>query len=168
MAISKVSFNNTPQAGDDNYTWNEDSLLQANLYNASTGYITLDVMSNDLGGNAKTLYSIDDGNGNSLNPTDLLTADTLVNGVSAWQLTASGNFARINNGKIELNLAPELGAAGINGLNEGEHFTDEFVYAIRLGNGTLSWAHVTIDIYGANDAATITERPRAAWLRTRN
>ncbi|TAL27839.1 MAG: type I secretion C-terminal target domain-containing protein [Alphaproteobacteria bacterium] len=155
MAISKVSFTNTPQAGDDNYTWNEDTLLQSNIYNSTTGFLTLDVMANDLGGKAKTLYSIDDGNGNALNPTDLLNGDNLVNGISAWELTASGNYARINSGKIELNLAPELGAGGIDSLGADDHFTDTFVYAIRLGNGTLSWAHVNIDIYGQNDIATI-------------
>ncbi len=155
MAINKVSFTKTPQAKDDYYSWLEDDLIASSFYNTTTGYLTLDVMANDLGGAAKSLYSIDDGAGNPLNPTDLLSADGLVNGVSAWQLTASGNYARINNGKIEVDLSPELGAAGVDGLGAGDQFTDTFVYAIRLGNGTLSWAHVHIDITGANDGASI-------------
>jgi VCBS repeat-containing protein len=155
MAINKIAFTKTPQAKDDYYSWLEDELIASNYYDATTRYLTLDVMSNDLGGAAKSLYSIDDGAGNPLNPTDLLSADGLVNGISAWQLTASGNYARINNGKIEVDLSPELGAAGVDGLGAGDHFTDTFVYAIRLGNGTLSWAHVHIDILGANDSASI-------------
>ena len=156
MAISKVSFFKTPQAADDYYYWTEDTLLQdTKVYDTATGYLTLDVMANDLGGNAKTLYSIDDGNGNPINPIDLFNADTLTGGVSAWELTADGNRARINNGKVEFDLSNEL-PGGVNSLGAGDQFTDTFIYAIRLGNGTLSWAHVHITIDGANDAATIT------------
>ena len=43
MAISKVSFFKTPQANDDNYYWTEDALQQdSKVYNATTGYLTLD------------------------------------------------------------------------------------------------------------------------------
>lgn len=115
-------------------------------------------MSNDAGGNAKKLFSIDDGNGNALNPTDLLNADGLVNGVSNWEQTAAGNFIRINNGKVELMLVDslsDLGATSVNSLAANNHIHDEFVYAIRLGNGTLSWAHVSFDLQGENDIASI-------------
>jgi len=157
MAISKVSFTKTPQAGDDYYYWDEDALqLDPNVYDTDTGYLTLDVMANDLGGAAKTLYSIDDGNGNPLDPSDLLSADALINGISDWQQTESGNQARINNGKIEFDLSFEL-PDGVNSLAEGEQFTDTFIYAIRLGNGTLSWAHVHIEINGVNDAPVSTD-----------
>jgi protocadherin Fat 4 len=156
MAISKVSFFKTPQANDDWYYWNEETLqADTKVYNATTGCLTLDVMANDLGGNAKTLYSIDDGNGNPINPTDLFNVDTLVNGVSAWEQTTDGNRARINNGKVEFDLSNEL-PGGVNSLGAGDQFTDTFIYAIRLGNGTLSWAHVHITIDGVNDSATIT------------
>ena len=63
---STTSFTNTPQAMDDSYIWTEDQLLSLQLYNAATKTITLDVMSNDLGGNAKTLFSVDDGDGNPI------------------------------------------------------------------------------------------------------
>jgi len=155
MAISKVSFFKTPQANDDCYYWTEDTLqLDSKVYTTTTGYLTLDVMANDLGGNAKTLYSIDDGNGNPINPVDLLNADTLTGGVSAWELTADGNRARINNGKVEFDLSHEL-PGGVNSLGAGDQFSDTFIYAIRLGNGSLSWAHVHITIDGSNDSATI-------------
>ena len=74
MAISTVSFGNTPQAKDD--------YLLAGLTEDSTGIVCLDVMANDLGGNAKTLWSLDNGIsggvGNDLSrPVDLLTQDTV-------------------------------------------------------------------------------------------
>ena len=152
--MSLVSFSNTPQAVDDTYSYLEDQLGLL----TSGSLVILDVMADDLGGKAKTLFSIDDGSGNPLNLTDLLNADGLVNGVSAWETTASGNLVRINNGKLELDLSHDLAAIGgmnINSLAAGDYIHDTFVYAIRLGNGTLSWAHVTFDVYGQNDAATI-------------
>lgn len=153
MAISAVSFLKTPQAADDLWFYTEDELLLL----GGSAQLILDVMANDTGGKAKTLFSIDDGAGNPINPADLLNVDGLVNGVSAWETTSGGNSFRINNGKIELNLDPSLAALGgsINSLAAGDHIHDSFIYAIRLGNGTLSWARVTFDLYGQNDAATI-------------
>ena len=159
--MATVSFSKTPQAVDDLYNYLENQL---GLLTSGTQVI-LDVMSNDLGGKAKAMFSVDDGSGNPLNPTDLLTADGLVNGVSAWEATANGNLVRINNGKLELNLGNSIagiGGTNINSLAAGDHIHDSFVYAIRLGNGTLSWAHVTFDLYGENDAATISGQTSGA------
>src|SRR4030042_789469 len=126
------SFTKTPQAGDDNYLWTEDALLSSNLFNKTTNIVTLDVMSNDLGGKAKTLFSIDDGgDGSSL--TDLLNKET------GWESTANGNEIRIINGKIELNITNELNdkyGGNIDSLAAGESITDSFRYTIQLGNGT--------------------------------
>ena len=62
-----TSFTNTPQAKDDSYNYIED-MLRANstLYNSATNTIYLDVMSNDLGGGAKTLFAVSDGDGNAI------------------------------------------------------------------------------------------------------
>ncbi|WP_208605626.1 VCBS domain-containing protein, partial [Rhizobium aegyptiacum] len=157
---STTSFTNTPQATDDSYIWTEDLLLSLQLYNAATKTITLDVMSNDLGGNAKSLFSVDDGDGNPITTDyELLAKDVGANGASAWEKTLLGNWVRINNGKIEYRLSDGSGIAGsgadINTLSAGEILKDSFVYAIRLGNGTLSEANVTISLTGANDAASI-------------
>ena len=46
-------------------------------------------------------------------------------------------------------------------------FADEFVYAIRLGNGTLSEAIVKINITGAQDNATVAAAPDGRLLRHR-
>src|SRR5437868_4028330 len=71
-----TSFTKTPQATDDIFT-----SAQTGLTENSTNTIFLDVMANDLGGNAKVLWSIDNGINNSGAMSgyiagDLLTQDT--------------------------------------------------------------------------------------------
>ena len=164
-----TSFTNTPQAKDDSYSYIEDLLwADTTLYDASTGTILLDVMANDSGGKAKSLFSIEDGDGNALTSDfELLCKDVNGSGASPWELTLNGNWVRINNGKIEYRIADGSGIPGqgrdINSLADGELFADEFVYAIRLGNGTLSQATVKINITGANDAASISEAPGGVY-----
>ena len=99
-----------------------------------------------MGGKAKTLYSID--NGDLL--MDLLTKDP--NLTTAWDLTADGNWARINNGKIEFKLD-----FNVNALRAGEAYQDTFLYAIQLGNGTISYAKVTINLTGENDGPALSD-----------
>src|SRR5258705_10474370 len=158
---STTSFTNTPQAKDDVYKYLENLLVSdSTIYNATTNTVTLDVMSNDLGGNAKTLFSVEDGDGNALTADyDLLAEDVNAAGVSPWEETLNHNWVRINNGKIEYRIADGSGIPGhgvsVDSLTAGQDFNDQFVYAIRLGNGTLSEATVKIHITGANDAATI-------------
>ncbi|WP_296676878.1 VCBS domain-containing protein, partial [Novosphingobium sp.] len=157
-----TSFGNTPQAKDDWYTLTEDALNTAtSSYNSSNYILALDVMANDLGGNAKSLFSIDDAEGNPI--TDLSKTDLCTNtNYSKWETTDDGNWIRINNGKIEFKLADPAHpndftfARDINSLGAMEMVDDKFTYAIKLGNGTLSWATVHINIAGLNDAASIT------------
>ncbi|MDE2411612.1 MAG: VCBS domain-containing protein [Sphingomonadales bacterium] len=157
-----TSFGNTPQAKDDWFRLSEDGLNTAtSSYSALTRTLTLDVMANDLGGNAKSLFSIDDAEGNPI--SDLARTDLLSNTkFSNWEHTDDGNWIRINNGKVEFRLGDPAHpgdfnfARDINSLGGSETVSDQFTYAIKLGNGTLSWATVHIDIAGANDAATIT------------
>src|SRR5205085_1337339 len=77
MAINSTSFTKTPQAGDDSYSYTETTLLADVLhFDSLTNTATLDVMSNDLGGNGKYLLSIDDGNGHTdWADYDLLNSD---------------------------------------------------------------------------------------------
>src|SRR5687767_4169495 len=106
-----TSFSNTPQAKDDTYNYLEDLLRQnSTLYNTSTKTIFLDVMSNDLGGASKSLFSIEDGDGNALT-ADYTLVEKDVNGfgASAWEQTYGGNWVRINNGKIEYRIADGSG-----------------------------------------------------------
>src|SRR5262245_35945349 len=96
-----TSFSNTPQAQDDVFKLTEDTVT---LVQFSATNILLDVMQNDLGGNAKTLYSIDDGISDPVTgtkqyaPLDLTTQDYLQSGVSAWESIGGGICIRINNG----------------------------------------------------------------------
>ena len=128
-----ASFNNTPQAKDDYYSYGED-----------VGIKIFDVMGNDLGGNAKSLWSIDntsdDGSG------DLVARDI----VGACEYSELG--ARIwltSDGKIAYDTSV------FNSLAYGQTVTDQFTYAIRLSNGTLSWATVNVTMTGTNDGPDI-------------
>src|SRR5437764_15375302 len=71
-----VSFTNTPQAKDDSFSSTQTGLAQGALT-----VVYLNVLANDLGGNAKSLWSIDNGANNTgaMNgyvAGDLLTQDT--------------------------------------------------------------------------------------------
>jgi len=150
MAISTVSFNNTPQARDDLY-------LNSNLTEDRVGgTFIIDVMANDLGGNAKKLYSIDDGveNEGSATSADLLTKD--VAGVGSKSLWGA-NIAITTDGKVSYDPSGWSSAFRdkLGHLGDGESFKDSFTYAIQLGNGTLSWATVYVQIAGSNDAPVI-------------
>lgn len=143
-----TSFSNTPQAKDDFF-----SATQTGLTEDSNNTVKLYVMANDSGGAAKTLYSLDDGLENDGTAgADLLIKDA----VAASQTSANGATISINSdGSVNYSMSPEL-RDKIQYLGAGELFTDTFTYAIRLGNGTLSWATATVQIAGTNDAATFT------------
>ncbi|TIN53128.1 MAG: hypothetical protein E5X38_06000 [Mesorhizobium sp.] len=161
-----TSFSNTPQAQGDVFNYTEDNVV---IVSASQSIILLDVLANDLGGNAKTLYSIDDGTSASTAtkqyaPIDLTTQDAQATGISAWEDIGGGVLIRINNGKVEMNLSGYLaqhGFTSLQALGAGDHINETFTYAIKLGNGTLSWASVSVNIQGTNDGATITAAPGA-------
>ncbi|HEX6661846.1 MAG TPA: VCBS domain-containing protein, partial [Sphingomicrobium sp.] len=142
-----ASLSNTPQAKDDSFNLVED-------YNAIAW---LDVMLNDLGGNAKILWSLDDSATDAAGATDLIgsdigkveatTNDTSLNGAKIW----------ICDGKVGYD-ASTLSAsfrASLQALAIGEKAYDSFTYAIRMSNGTLSWATATIVYTGTNDAPDI-------------
>ncbi|MES2603646.1 MAG: VCBS domain-containing protein, partial [Pseudomonadota bacterium] len=89
----------------------------------------------------------------------LPTKDVLTAGASEWEQTEKGNWMRINNGKIDFALGtPGVdGPSGIsiNSLGADDVVDDTFSLSIRLGNGTLSEARVSVKINGSNDAAAI-------------
>ncbi|MDH4570050.1 tandem-95 repeat protein [Pseudomonas sp. BN414] len=154
MAISTVSFSNTPQA-------NGDSFLYEDLVRDGLDYICLDVMANDLGGKAKTLYSLDDGvtaDGSTATRTEI-QADLLARD----QDCCSAFGARIwigqdqSDGKMKVLYNPSelLQSEAYRSLSVGEYLIDSFTYAIRLGNGTLSWTTATVRIAGVNDAPVV-------------
>ncbi|RVA17652.1 adhesin, partial [Mesorhizobium sp. M7D.F.Ca.US.004.03.1.1] len=155
-----ASFSNTPQANDDVFNLTEDTAV---LASGSQTIIVLDVMANDQGGNAKSLFSVDDGISASTAtkqyaPLDLTTQDFQTAGISTWESIGVGVSIRINNGKVEMDLSGYLAAHGFTSLQAmgpNDHLNETFTYAIKLGNGTLSWASVSVNIQGTNDAAVI-------------
>ncbi|WP_292442532.1 VCBS domain-containing protein [Mesorhizobium sp.] len=161
-----TSFSNTPQATNDVFNYTEDNVV---IVSALQSIILLDVMANDLGGAAKTLYSVDDGTSASTAtkqyaPIDLTTQDVQATGISAWEDVGNGVSIRINNGKVEMDLSQYLlqhGFSSLQALGAGDHINETFTYAIKLGNGTLSWASVSVNIQGTNDGATISAAPAA-------
>lgn len=140
MGVISTSYTKTPQANDDKYAFDEDEIF--------AGPLALDVMSNDLGGKAKTLYSID-----GQDYTELTDPDAVAQAPSGDHSKAGADIWMGADGKIYYDATPI--EETINALGEGQHFEDTFVYAIRMGNGTISWATVTIDFVGQNDAVDI-------------
>ncbi|MGE5567308.1 MAG: tandem-95 repeat protein [Parcubacteria group bacterium] len=146
-----TSFSLTPQAGDDSYSYSEDL----------TGIVYLNVLANDLGGAAKTLYSLDDGLENDgTSGSDLLTkdgaraestsGDTSANGAKIW-ITTDGQVG------YDANTLSASFKAALQALGDGQTMTDTFTYAIRMANGTLSWATATVTFNGVNDAPVLTD-----------
>jgi hypothetical protein len=148
-----VSFSNTPQAKDDPFTIAADT--------ASSW--TFDVLANDLGGAAKTLYSIDDGESLSTTkkyaPVDLLEKD-VGDAAESVGLDGLASTIQIVDGKISFVASTAfldlLGATAV-----GTYLEVKFTYAIQLGNGTLSWATATLSFEGRyveddNDGAPAT------------
>jgi len=137
MAISTVSFSKTPQAVNDRA---QDATIVATSIN---------VLGNDLGGNGKTLYSIDDGTSATLNggPSDLLKKDTIgafeysALGAKIW-MKADGTIGYDPSTISQANL-PAAGTSRV----------DSFTYAIQLGDGSLSVAKASVWIGNAGPTA---------------
>ncbi|MEZ5527133.1 MAG: Ig-like domain-containing protein [Gammaproteobacteria bacterium] len=155
---TETSFLNTPQAKDDALGTPQSGQLDYQ----STVYL-LDVMSNDLGGKAKTLWSVDDGVNQSgamagHEAGDLLEQDGAdITGIAgnrslfgaSLSVTSSGQIA-YDTSSIDANYADELTKLAL-----GETMTDSFIYAIRLASGTLSWARATVVLTGVNDTPVV-------------
>jgi VCBS repeat-containing protein len=158
--LTTTSYSLTPQANTDYFTVTED------------GYIYLfDVMGNDLGGKAKTLYSIDgvdDGIGladllykdlsTKLDLTGLSATDvqSLLSGVTFSETSMYGANIAIVNNQLVYNTNTTAFQDHFNYLAAGEKGYDYVDYAIRLSNGTLSISRVIFTITGTNDAPDIT------------
>jgi VCBS repeat-containing protein len=121
MAGQDKKIDNAPQAKDDVAAARENVAL------------TIDVMGNDLGGNGKSLYSLNQGN-----PTV----------AAASGVTRAGAQVNMTDGKVVY----VANSATANALGAGQTLTDTFTYTIQMGkNGTLSVATVTVTLTGTND-----------------
>ncbi|MCK1578962.1 VCBS domain-containing protein [Bradyrhizobium sp. 168] len=157
---STVSFGNTPQANTDIFSFAEDA----------SNILILNVLANDLGGAAKTLFSLDDGMSSSAStknyaPADLLVKDVAYSSFAAGMAATGDRSALGARIWIEADGTVHYDKGDINvqlqALATGQTLTDTFTYAIQLGNGTLSWATVTLQFNGANDSVFITSSPQS-------
>jgi hypothetical protein len=104
---------NTPQAKPDTASTNEDTA------------INIPVLANDLGGNAKHLYSVD-------------------------QTTQFGaTVTRNADGTVTYDPS---NSSQLQALTEGQTADDTFRYTMQLGNGVKSTATVTVHVTGDNDS----------------
>ena len=147
-ADANNAFARTPQAKDDQY-----NMMAAMDGDGDPTYI-LDVMANDSGGKAKSLWSLDDGIGSGgSGRSDLLIRD--IAGV-AESSALGAQIAKTEDGKVSYTVTPEL-RDQLLPLSAHESLTDTFTYAIQMGNGVLSWATATIEIAGVNDSPVLSE-----------
>lgn len=123
----KVTFLPAPQAKDDLFI-GTDSANEELLANLNSRYL-LDVLANDLGGNAAKLFSVDS--------QSLLLA----------------NLSLTSDGQISYEIDQDA-FASFQSAAKGTEVTDTFSYTIRLGNGTFSTATATVKIEAVNHAAT--------------
>lgn len=105
---------NTPLSVDDAFVGFEDNAL------------LVDVLANDRGGSAKSLYSV--------SPASSL-----------------GAAVNMSDGKVFYSAS----SAQIYGLAAGETIQDTFTYTIQLGTGVLSSAQVIVTLTGTNDAPVV-------------
>ncbi|WP_439366402.1 VCBS domain-containing protein [Bradyrhizobium sp. DASA03005] len=157
---STVSFGNTPQANSDIFSFTEEA----------SDILILNVLANDLGGAAKTLFSLDDGTSASASTKSYAPADLLVKDV-AYSSDAAGMAGTRDRSALGARIWIESDGtvhydkgdinAQLQALAVGQMLTDTFTYAIQLGNGTLSWATVTLQFNGANDSVFATSSPQS-------
>ncbi|EYD76344.1 RTX toxin [Rubellimicrobium mesophilum DSM 19309] len=100
-----------------------------------------DLLSNDLGGAAKSFYGVDQ--------TDPRRA-------TMTATTAQGATITVNMTTGEISYDPKLALEGkIQTLAAGETLDDSFTYTIRMADGTLSTAKVVLTVSGMNDYVLI-------------
>ena len=162
------AFTNTPQAKDDLYTTNVTGLTEDHLTIVYLGVTAND----DLGGNGKTLWSVDNGVNNTGAMSGFIAADLLTQDEARAEATSgdtSLNGAKIwitDDGKVgyDASTLSDAFKAQLASLGSNETLTDTFIYAIRLGNGALSWATATVQFGGSNEAVTITNAPQSGLV----
>ncbi len=155
---TETSFRNTPQAKDDLLGNAQTGQLD---YGSST--FMLDVMANDLAGNSKSLWSVDDGVNdsgamNGYEAGDLLTQDEAgITGLAENQSQFGAALSVTTDGRVAYDAGSINGqtAADLTELALGDTLTDTFIYAIRMANGTLSWAKASVMLTGVNDTPTV-------------
>lgn len=99
--------------------------------------IVIQVLANDLAGGAKQLYSL-----NQAHPEIVAT--------SAYS-QAGASLSLASDGTVIYNAS----GARIDSLAAGQTLVDTFLYTLRVANGTLSTATVTVTLTGSNDGPVV-------------
>ena len=133
--ISMKTVFRAPQATDDVYAVGEDTLTY------------LDVLDNDLGGAAASLYS--------LSSSTTGQYDASAGRISAIGTALGASAAIVATGDNAGTISYD--ASALDYLAEGETITDTFTYVIRLANGTISIATVSVTITGVNDRPVVAD-----------
>ena len=147
---TETSFKNTPQAKDDSIS--NESFGQLNY---GSLVFKFDILANDLGGNSKSLWSVDDGVNDSGAMDGYVAGDLLTQDFAGDEEygQAGAMLSLTTDGQVSYDATSIT--SDLTALAEGEILTDEFIYAIRMANGTLSWAEASFSITGINDAPTL-------------
>ncbi|MDH5552626.1 MAG: cadherin-like domain-containing protein, partial [Nitrosomonas sp.] len=147
-------FSRTPQATDDLFITAQTETNDAvDLTEDSHNTFLLDVMANDLGGNAKSLWSLDDARDFGRNGLDDLMIHDAIGSINTSAMGADISITA--DGMVSYTYTPDM-QTELQSLSEGEFALDTFIYSIQLGNGTHSWATATVKIAGVNDAPELT------------
>jgi VCBS repeat-containing protein len=157
---TKVVFSNSGAAVSETY-YTSDVTLDIIRY--------FDVLAQDGGGKGKFLWSIGTSQisasgwttqGAISVPTELLAQDTSYNIDSGLYRSALGAniFLTGATGLVGYDMSAMSAATKlqIDNLAVSQSITDSFDYAIRLGNGTLSWNTVRVVINGAPASIAVT------------
>ncbi|MGG5818845.1 VCBS domain-containing protein, partial [Falsiroseomonas sp. HW251] len=129
--VAQVAIKNTPQAVNDTGTISEN------------GTTTLNVLANDLGGGAKQLWSI---------YQDDPSVQTAV-GVDVEVVADKIEATILADGQLELTIIE----GAYDYLGAGQTATVTFNYSIRMSNGAISVAQVTLTITGTNDGPVLSD-----------
>lgn len=138
------TFAQNSKAQNDNFN---------DLPNNQDHYV-LNVLANDQGGQAKVLWSLDEGSGRWNEPADLISKDD-INSINYSQLSAQISITQ--DGKVSYVLTPEL-QLKLKDVATNEELTDTFIYAMKVGQGDspLNWAKATVKLQGLNHAPELT------------
>lgn len=109
---------------------------------------SLDVLANDPG--AARLYSL----AQNVSGTSSSTFPVAGQGISALGATLSMNA----DGTVKYDAS----SVNLQYLAAGQKITDTFTYTVRMANGAVSTASVTVDLIGANDGPVITNAVAAS------
>lgn len=131
--MKKEQNGKRPQAQNDAYLFSEND----------AGPWTLDVLANDRGGHAASLHSVFAGSWTGKKHAPQTSFISAITGALV-SVGADGSA------HYDLGVGSAL---NLDFLAEGETLTDTFSYALRLGNGSLSFATATVTIIGVNDPA---------------